>query len=356
MRGLPHTLVRRITAAAIALTLLAAALLVVRPAASQDSAERLLGGVTVEQIARHAIIAPQIVDYEGTKVLHVLRGQSMETVTVSEAHKRPNRTRLEFLSPEGLAGRLIVDDGSQTWQYEPRLNMMIQGPSLAPPLDVSTDRLLERYRIALLGVEEVIGRQTAVLSLKPRAGRGERRLWIDRLAGVALRIEEIDPDEGVVARTAFTRISYGLNFPDAMFRLRIPAGARVLTPTESSGPLVPLPVLERAVRFRLQAPQALPGGFVLVGGEPVHGGPVLAAHLRYTDGARHLALFVAPAARLGPPGRGDPVPALGPEARAIGWGATRLLQWEAGGMRLTLVGPQPLTDLVQIAAAISANR
>lgn len=336
-----------------------AAMLVVlaaQPVTSQNAPESLLGGVTVEQVARHAILAPQIVDYEGTKVMHMLRGQLMETVTVSEAHKRPNRTRLEFLSPEGLAGRLIIDDGNQTWQYEPRLNIVIQGPSLAPPLGVEADRLIERYQISLLGVEEVIGRQTAVLSMTPRGGRGARRLWIDRLTGVALRTEEIDPDEGVVARTAFTRISYGLNFPGAMFRPRIPAGARVLTPTELSGPLVALPVLERTVGFRVQAPQTLPGGFVLAGGEPVHGGPVVAAHVRYTDGARQLSLFLAPAARMGPPGRGDLVAALGPQARTIGWGTTRLVQWELRGTRLTLVGPLPVKDMIQIATAISAGR
>jgi len=84
----------------------------------------------------------------------------------------------------------------------------------------------------------------------------------------------------------------------------------------------------------------------------VHGGPVVAAHVRYADGARYLSLFVAPAARLGPPGRGEPVAGLGPQARTIGWGATRLLQWEARGMRLTLVGMLPLKDLIQIATAI----
>jgi hypothetical protein len=104
------------------------------------------------------------------------------------------------------------------------------------------------------------------------------------------------------------------------------------------------------------APPSLPGGFVLAGGEPVHGGPVVAAHVRYTDGARPLSLFLAPAARMGAPGRGDPVPALGAQARTIDWGATRLLQWDMRGMRLTLVGPLPLTDLVQIAMAVSVGR
>ncbi|MBI3998523.1 MAG: hypothetical protein HY355_05770 [Armatimonadetes bacterium] len=338
-------------AAFVALLLMAAV-----PAASQDATTRLLGGVTVEEIARHAMIAPQIVDYEGTKVLSILRGQSMETVWVSEAHKRPNRMRLEFLSPEGVAGRLVVDDGSQTWQYEPRLHLVIQGPSMAPSTEMAYERVLERYTLTLLGMEEVIGRPTVTLSVKPRQGRGERRLWIDRMTGVALRTEERDPEAGLAAATYFTRISYGLNFPDAMFRPRIPAGARVVVPTEAMGPLVPLALLRQKVRFDLQAPEALPGGFVLVGGEPVRSGPLLAAHLYYTDGARPVSLFIAPTAWLGPPGRGEAVTALGGQARTITWGATRLLQWESRGMRLTLIGPLPLADLITLAASISPAR
>jgi outer membrane lipoprotein-sorting protein len=346
---------RPVTAGLALLVLVAVLFMGVLPAASQDAAERLLGGVTVEQVARHAIIAPQIVDYEGTKVLSILRGQAMETVTVSEAHKRPNRMRLEFLSPEEVAGRLVVDDGIQTWHYEPRLHVVIQGPTLGAQREGPFDRLLERYMISLLSLEEVIGRQTAVLSLKPRQGRGERRLWIDRTTGVALRTEERDPDDGLVSTTYFTRISYGLNFPDALFRPRIPAGARVVSPAEPSGPLVSVPRLQQAVGFAINAPQTLPGGFTLVGGEPVHGGPLRAAYLRYTDGARQVGLFMAPSARLGPPGRGAAVPALGGEARAMGWGPTRLVQWEARGVRLTLIGPLPLADLVQIARSLSGR-
>jgi outer membrane lipoprotein-sorting protein len=277
----------------------------------------------------------------------------METVTVSEAHKRPNRMRLEFLSPEGVAGRLVVDDGIQTWHYEPRLHIVIQGPSLRAPLEGPFGRLLERYSITLLNLEEVIGRPTAVLSLIPKQGRGERRLWIDRMTGVALRTEERDPDEGLVATTYFTRISYGLNFPAALFLPRIPAGARVLVPVEPSGQLVTVAQLSRSVGFALNVPPMLPGGFALVGGESVYGGPLRAAYLHYSDGARRLGLFVAPAARLGPPGRGAAVPALGPQARAVGWGSTRMLQWEAQGMRLTLIGPLPLADLVQIAQSLT---
>lgn len=353
----------RATAAPIAITVLALVLLSAVPvwqrAAAQNDPAGLLGGVTVEQIIRHALLAGQTVDYEGTKVLSVLRGPLMETVTVSEAHKRPNRMRLEFLSPEGVAGRLVVDDGVQTWHYEPRIHTVIHGPSLGVPIEAPPDRSgrwLARHTVRLLGVEEVIGRQTAVVSAQPREGRGERRLWIDRTTGIALRTEERDPADGLVATTYFTRISFGLNVPAALFQPRIPAGAHVISPVEPSRPLVPISALEGTVGFRLQVPERIPSGFTLQGGEPVVGGPVTAAHLRYSDGARVLALFVVPVRRVGPPGHGTPVSALGPQSRAIGWGATHMVQWESNGMRLTLVGHMPLADLVAIAGTIAPPR
>lgn len=339
-----------------AIALAASVGLIVVPAASQTDGEYLLGGVSVEEVARHAVLAPQIVDYEGTKVLSVLRGELMETITINEAHKRPSKTRLDFLSPEGVAGRLVIDDGLQSWHYEPRLNMAFQGPSLAAPSDLATNWPHGRYRVRLLGVEEVIGRSTAVLSVWPRDGHRERRLWIDRTTGVALRSEERDPDEGPVSTVYFTRISFALNVPDALFRPQLPAGARLLAQGAAAGPLLPLPVLERAVGFSVLVPQTLPGGFMLVGGEPVRSGPLVAAHLHYTDGTRFLALFVAPAARQGPPGRGQPVAPLGGEARTVVAGGLRLVLWEGKGTRLTLVGPLPLADLVQLATVISPAR
>jgi outer membrane lipoprotein-sorting protein len=344
------------TSVAILVLALVTAGLAAPPAASQGPLESALGGVTVYEVMRHAALAPQIVDYEGTKILSVLRGNLMETVTLNEAHKRPAKTRLEFLSPEGVAGRIVVDDGAQTWHYEPRLNIAFTGPTMAVPADAPSRLPADRYRVRLMGLEEVIGRPTVVLSLWPQAGRRERRLWIDRTTGVALRSEERDPDQGLVATAYFTRISFGMNLPAALFRPRLPAGARVVRQDTPAGPLAPVADVERAVRFPVRAPQVLPGGFTLLGGTPVRDGPVLAAHLQYSDGVRSLALFVAPASRLGPPGRGEAVAALGAEARTLIIGAMRLLLWDAHGSRHTLVGPLSLTELITAAEAIGKVR
>jgi outer membrane lipoprotein-sorting protein len=325
-------------------------------AVSQQSPLPVLGGVTVSEVMRHAALSSQIVDYEGTKILSILRGSLMETITLSESHKRPGLTRLEFLSPDGVSGRLVIDDGLRTWHYEPRLNIAFIGPSMAVPTDAAVRLAAERYRVRLLGMEDVIGRPTVVLSLWPQAGRRERRMWIDRFTGVALRSEERDPDEGLVATAYFTRISYGLNLPSALFRPRLPAGARVVSQDAPPSPLLSPAALERQVGFRIAVPQALPGGFALAGGAPVRDGSVLAAHLHYTDGVRALALFVAPAARFGPTWRGEPVAQLGAGACTQVAGAMRLLLWEARGVRMTLVGPLSLDELVAVAGALGAAR
>ncbi|HYM90019.1 MAG TPA: hypothetical protein VEW91_00110, partial [bacterium] len=105
-------------------------------------------------VLRMALDAPRVFDYEGTKIITVLRGGRTETITVAESHKRPDAVRLEYLSPEALAGRLIVDNGTITWHYEPRLNMAFEGPTLGGEFqgrDLTV--LLRNYRVTALGVE-----------------------------------------------------------------------------------------------------------------------------------------------------------------------------------------------------------
>lgn len=326
------------------------------PMVSPEVRPAVLGGVTVHEVMRHAALSPQIVDYEGTKILSVLRGSLMETITVNEAHKRPGRTRLEFLSPDGVAGRLIIDDGVRTWHYEPRLNMAFIGPTMAVPSDAPARLPADRYRVRVLGTEQVIGRPTVVLSLWPHRGRRERRMWIDRFTGVPLRSEERDPDEGLIATAYFTRISFVLNLPTALFQPRLPAGARVIGQELPPSALLAPAALSEQVGFPVIAPAGLPGGFALLGGAPIRDGPVTAAHLHYSDGVRILALFLAPASRLGPSGRGDPVVGLSADARTMVVGAMRLLVWQSGGTRFTLVGPLSLAELTGVASALRQAR
>ena len=204
-------------------TLPAAALIVLFAAGLNLAAQ--VPAVPPAKILQMALQAPRLVDYEGTKVITVLRNGSMETITVAESHKRPNDMRLEYVSPEDVAGRLIVDNGSTAWHYEPRLNMAFQGPTMQGEL-LSRDftLLMRNYRVSALGVEDVIGRQAYVIALDPIKPGVHRQLWVDRSTGTVLRSEERDPTRGVVMSTYFSRISFSLNLPEAYFQFRLPAG------------------------------------------------------------------------------------------------------------------------------------
>jgi len=306
-----------------------------------------------------ALVAPALIDYEGTKLISTRRGDRVETVVVLEAHKRPNQTRLEFLSPEPLAGRLVVDSGVEAWHYEPSLHTVFQGPTLARtgrPRE-QLRALLAAYRLALAGTEEVIGRPTFVLVLEARSGDARRLLWIDQATGVPLRMEERSGAGGVYT-AYFTRVSFSLNLPAALFRFRAPAGARTFALFAAEDGAMTLEAVQRAVGFRVRTPGVLPPGVRFDRAQAVRYGPLAAAVLRYTYGTAPISVFQVPARRVD--GRaweaaGEAATVGGISLRVVELGDIRVLTWEEGGLRLVVVGAQPRAVLLALATGFSGR-
>lgn len=300
-------------------------------------------------ILRSMLVAPQLIDYEGTKIVSTMRGGGMETVTVLEAHKRPNKTRLEFLSPEPLAGRLIVDNGAEAWHYEPSLHIAFQGPPLGTPVDpdAAMAGLMAAFRVEVVGTEEAIGRPTFVLSLTDRHG-GVRRIWVDQATGVPLRVEERG-SHGPVYVAYFTRISFSLNLPEALFRFRSPAGARIFSLFPSEEARMTLAGVERTVGFPVRSPAALPDGLRLERAGVVRYGPITAAHLRYTDGATAVSVFQVPARRVAAPEVGKVLQHGGRTLHLVDLGYFKVLTWRDGPLHFTIVGAHPLAVLLSLA-------
>lgn len=308
-------------------------------------------------ILKMALDAPRLIDFEGTKIITALRNGRMETVTVLESHKRPNLLRLEYLSPEDVAGRVIVDDGSIARHYEPALNMLFVDHSIQDAGAGATLTLLTRnYDIALLGTDEVIGRQAYVLSLTPHGTGVQRELWVDRLTGTVLRSEDRDASRGLVLSAYFSRISFSLNLPAAYFRYRPPAGARVVAlQTAAAGTLNPAE-LERQVGFPVLVPPALPEGYVFRGGAVSRFGSLVSVCLRYSDGGAVISFFEAPAGSIGWPAIGLPVRVQSQPGRFIDLGYIRVLIWEQRGLRITAVGTAPSETLMLVAGQLVAGR
>ena len=312
---------------------------------------------TPRAIFKMALDAPRLIDYEGTKIITALRNGRMETVTVAESHKRPNLLRLEYLSPEDVAGRVIVDDGTTARHYEPGLNMLFEDHSMQDPGAAASLTLLTRnYNIVLLGTDEVIGRQAYVLSLTPHGTGVQRQLWVDRLTGTVLRSEDRDASRGLVLTTYFSRISFSLNLPEAYFRYRPPAGARVLALQTMTGGTLNPAELQQQVGFPVLVPPALPEGYTFRGGAVSRFGSLVSAYLRYSDGGSIISFFEAPAGSIGWPTIGLPVRVQSQPGRFIDLGYFRVLIWEQRGLRLTAVGTAPSETLMLVAGQLVAGR
>jgi len=308
-------------------------------------------------IFKMALEAPRLIDYEGTKIITALRNGRMETVTVAESHKRPNLLRLEYLSPEDVAGRVIIDDGTTARHYEPALNMLFEDRSMQDPAAAASFTLLARnYDIVLLGTDEVIGRQAYVLSLTPHGTGVQRQLWVDRLTGTVLRSEDRDASRGLVLTTYFSRISFSLNLPEAYFRYRPPAGTRVVAMQTVAGGTMNPADLQQQVGFPVLVPPALPEGYTFRGGAVSRFGSLVSAYLRYSDGGNIISFFEAPAGSIGWPTLGVPVRVQSQPGRFIDLGYLRVLIWEQRGLRITAVGTAPSETLMLVAGQLIAGR
>lgn len=295
--------------------------------------------------------APALVDYEGTKVLSAVRGDRAETVTALESYKRLGKLRLEFLSPESVSGRLIIDDGASSWQYEPSYHLVIRGPSFIHPPGNSTQPpdILRSYLVAVLGAEEVIGRQTIVVAMEPRAGGASRRYWVDQATGVALRMEERDATGEIVFTSFFTRISFGLNLPPALFRFHLPAGARIVSLFLSGDSADSPAALRRRAGFGSVVPASLPYGYRFRDGAVSQYGALITSAATYTDGVRALTVFQTPSSKMTFPRVGRPVTLEAADAQLLDLGYVRVLIWQRRGITYALTGSLPGPALVLIA-------
>ncbi len=301
------------------------------------------------------LAAPAQVDYEGTKVLSAVRGERAETVTVLESYKRMGKLRLEFLSPESVAGRLIVDNGVSSWQYEPSQHLVMMGPSFVRPGGgpARGGEIRRASLIAVLGIEEVIGRQTIAIAIEPRAGGSSRRYWVDRVTGVILRMEERDETGQIVFTSFFTRISFGLNLPAALFRFTAPSGARVISFPATGRAITSPEALTRTAGFGVTLPPSLPYGYRFRHGGISHHGALAASSATYTDGVRALTVVQTPSSRMAFPQVGTSVPLEAGAARTLDLGYFRILVWRARGTNIALAGNLSTAALVLIADEIN---
>jgi outer membrane lipoprotein-sorting protein len=148
--------------------------------------------------------------------------------------RRPNLFFMRFSEPRGDE---IVADGTWFWVYYASLN---PEQAVKLPLDPSRGGLDfyreflespdERYHVTLEGEEEVTGRATIRILVRPRAPRGyrEARVWIDPAEGMIRRVE-VAEDNGTVRRITLDQIRVDPPVEARAFTFQVPDGVRIIT-------------------------------------------------------------------------------------------------------------------------------
>lgn len=261
-------------------------------------------------------------------------------------YRKAGMTRYEYRSPE-LRGLVLIDRGNTLIRVDPNTRTATVETVHRSPATV--ELVLRNYQAVLAGQEQLLGRQTDVVTLQPKQGSGpSRKLWIDRATGVVLRTEQYNSAGKLVSRSLFLSLDWKASPADSLFA--IPEGWRQVNAPLQSEQHWEKEELSRRLRFTIREPGYVPPGFVLDGFHlVVRPNAQPSAHIRYVDGLNSISIFE----HRCPPGRG----------RGFQWGRRmgrrgncefftsnegNVLVKEVGGIRFIVVGDLPESELQKV--------
>jgi outer membrane lipoprotein-sorting protein len=245
--------------------------------------------------------ADQRLSYRGVRVVRTTRGESSIERRVRVSHLAPDRTRVEYLEPDG--GNILLESGSGRWYYAARWNRW--RPIEYRPSRSRMDLLLQNYRVHSLGSDRVAGRRVVQLSIEPRyPGNPQKRVWIDPGCRMVLREEVLDHEGHVIVSSAFEQFELVRDPRELPASLFIPPAVPSTSERSADLPFAPL------------LPRYVPPGYREVQRSGLRRGPGAGLFLRYTDGLGTISLVEFRHQATPPPGQHD-----GPHKRGRhGWG------------------------------------
>lgn len=251
--------------------------------------------------------------------------------------------RMDYQSPPGLAGQVLVDNGQVEWHYFPRRKTIDVNPSRLASLRQRMGPVLRALRqgtlnVQLQGQDQIAGHAVRIVQVSgvgPFAGI--RRYWIDPENGAQLKIEIYGPGGQIASTSYYTQVSYFPPLGHAAFAPpRVPADTKVTTATPRQT-LAAVPADSQA-GFHVLQPAYLPANFKFqtasqtqIGGEPLIG-------IQYGDGINVLSLYETPERRPQPDKIARPRPGV--------------LLVRSKGIRLIVIGNLAQPELRKIAQSL----
>jgi negative regulator of sigma E activity len=273
-----------------------------------------------------------------------------------EVYHSGNRSRREFLSPDGTPSRVIVSDGDRQMVQSLKKGRVVSGDAvksyekvMAP--EQERELLLKNYTLEVSGPEKIAGRACWVLQIDPRIpGKPSQKLWVDQQTHVVLENKRFIPKKSSAAMIRYTRFELIEALDDSLFAI----GAATSAPNASKNlepDFMTLEQLNQATGKEARLPEELAAGFRFESADFFTVGKQTVRHARYTDGLSVLSLFLTDKPVRLPKSERVSVASL-PHASLRLSSAGKVLHWQRGRQHFTLLGDVTRDLLQRIASSL----
>jgi len=203
--------------------------------------------------------------------------------------QKGNQLRMEYQSSPAF---VILDDGKTIYRLDVARRTAYESFVEKPPKRL--DLLFTNYQLKSLGIKELLGRQTVLISIEPKhPGNPKKKVWIDLSTAIILRMEQFKSNGKRSRMSFYTNIDFDAEVPAEFFKL--PQGFKVIQTKPNNCKRLSKSEIRKAVGFEILEPRSLPEGYILDGFHLSYcpmGRPMV--HLRYFDGLNSISLFEHP--------------------------------------------------------------
>lgn len=246
--------------------------------------------------------AEESVPYQGIQVFTLFsHGKRTETVSV-EYNLGAGHSKIEYVSPSDIRGRVVVNDGLSRWEYNPAENVVIRTPVFRRPVRSSAikstiSRVSHTYTLVVSEPDKrVAGRRLYRLEYKPRLGDREPKVWwIDRATGLVLRRDVLDAHGQLRQTTAFRSIRYRPPADLSVARYVPANGIKVITRNEAHA-VFEFEKSKALLPSWARIPASIGQRFEFDNARVVRNNGIQTVQVQYTDGLVGISLFVSPGA------------------------------------------------------------
>lgn len=311
--------------------------------------------------------------FTGTVTTKVVTGNETRTTTANVWMNRSgDEMRYEYVSPERMAGTVLVSNGSTMWMYNEttdtarKTDFSVLGSQTTRNYSQVVRNLLENYNVSYRGTETVGDRSAYVLSLAPKEGSAlaeyteNYTLWIGEDSWFPIKrhtVVSLD-NETIETTMTYTNLTLDANVSADTFEFEPPEGVEVTT-TEmpESRQYESVEAADAEVSFDVTAPQYVPDGYERGNVTVTSGDNYTSASLSYENDTGRLS--VSQSAVTGgtnaTSGDGETVTIDGQTGTYSEFGSTAILRWTCGGESYTVSGSLSKSELLAVAESIDCG-